>query len=63
MTPAELKKARSDLGLTADQLAKMLGYDRLGTIYDHEAGRKKPSGAAVLLLQAYLDGYRPKSNG
>lgn len=58
-TPAEIKQARQTLGLTAKQLAPLLGYSRPASVYDIEAGRERASGAVVRLLRAYLDGYRP----
>jgi DNA-binding XRE family transcriptional regulator len=59
MTPEQIREARRVLGLSARQLAPLLGYDRLPSVYDIEAGRERPSRAVVLLLRAYLAGYRP----
>lgn len=59
MTPAEIKQARQTLGLTARQLAPLIGYKSPASVYDIEAGRENASGAVIRLLQAYLDGYRP----
>lgn len=59
MTPAELKQARIDLGLTQAQLAPLLGYRHTPRISELESGARKPTAAAVLLLRAYLSGYRP----
>lgn len=60
MTPAEFKQARRSLGLNRQSdAASMLGYSRTASISDIETGKAEPNGAAVRLLQAYLDGYRP----
>lgn len=59
MTPAEFKQARQSLGLSGRDLAPLLGYSRAASIYDIEAGRQVPGAAVLLLLRAYLDGYRP----
>lgn len=59
MTPAELKQARSDLGLTQAQLAAVLGYAHKIRISELERGVAMPGASAVLLLRAYLAGYRP----
>ena len=61
MTPEEFKKARKSVGLNRQSdAAAMLGYSRTASISDIETGKAEPNGAAVRLLQAYLDGYRPK---
>lgn len=59
MTPADFRAARQRLGLSQEQLAFMLGYRARYTVSDIERGNKAPNGAAVRLLQAYLEGYRP----
>ena len=57
MTPTELKQARQSLGLTQLQLAEWMGVsDR--TVKHWEAGSRNADATAVLLLKAYLDGYR-----
>jgi DNA-binding transcriptional regulator YiaG len=59
MTPTELKQARQSLGLTQLQLAEWMGVsDR--TVKHWEAGSRNADATAVLLLTAYLDGYRPR---
>jgi DNA-binding transcriptional regulator YiaG len=58
MTPARIKEARQMLGLTASQLAAVMGA-RTATIYEWEAGRRNISAMPARLLRAYLDGYRP----
>ncbi len=62
MTPAEFRAARAKLGLTQGTLAEWLGFTgKRGrrTVGDIECGRRTPSGTVILLLQAYVDGYRP----
>lgn len=61
MTPAEIRQARQTLGLSASEMAKWLGYGSRVRVYELEAGKRNPSASVVLLLRAYLDGYRPKS--
>ena len=61
MTGAEIKAARSSLGLTQSQFAVVMGYTSKPYISDLESGRRADvSRQAEYLLQAYLDGYRPK---
>lgn len=55
MTPTQFKEARQSLGLTAAALAPHLGYSRIATIYDIEAGRIKPSKAVVMLLRQIIE--------
>ena len=58
MTPAELKAAQDALGLTHDQFAPLLGrMDR--NLWQLMAGERKISKPVVLLVHAYLAGYRP----
>ena len=62
MTPTEIREARIKLGLTPPQMAVMLGYGERGAserISEIENGVRKPDRSKVLLLEAYLDGYRP----
>lgn len=64
MTPDEFKEARRKLGLSVSQIADMLGvshqHARRWTA-DPGAGSYRPINETVeRLLQAYLDGYRPK---
>lgn len=58
MTPAEFKEARRKLGLTAAQIAALMGYGAAPRVYEIEAREAVPPQAARL-MQAYLDGYRP----
>lgn len=62
MTPDELKHAKSILGLTLSQMAKLLGYegkhgDRV--IQHLLSGERTIRPAQARLIQAYLDGYTP----
>ena len=59
MTPAEIRSARLALGLTQKQLAPLLGYSHHTQVSVIERGAAKAGDAVVLLLVAYLDGYRP----
>lgn len=60
MTPKQLCAARKSLGLTPAQIAPLLGYSSTSRVYEIENGRRNPSAAAIMLLRAYLDGYRPE---
>jgi transcriptional regulator with XRE-family HTH domain len=59
MTADEIHLARWRLGLTQAELAAVMGLRRPQTISDWECGVKTPTGVAIRLLRAYLDGYRP----
>ena len=64
VTPKQLKEARLQLGLSVAQLADMIGvshqHARRMTV-DPDRGAHRPINATVeRLLQAYLDGYRPR---
>jgi transcriptional regulator with XRE-family HTH domain len=59
MTADEIHVARWRLGLTQAELAAVMGLRRPQTISDWECGVKTPTGVAIRLLRAYLDGYRP----
>ena len=59
MTPAEFKEARHKLGLTAKQAAPLFGLGDTARIYNIEAGAQV-QGWHARLMQAYIDGYRPK---
>ena len=59
MTPAQFKLARQSLGLDPVQAARLLGYGCRSRISEIEHGRRNPSDAVVMLLSAYLSGYRP----
>ncbi len=59
MTPEQFKQARQSLGLTPHQAAAMLGYGNATRISEIENGHRNASAAVVLLLRAYIAGYRP----
>ena len=59
MTPAAIREARQSLGLSQAELALWLGYPLAARVSELERGTRKPGKAVVLLLQAYLAGYRP----
>jgi len=59
MTPESFKSARLSLKLTQADAARLLGYGSKTRIAEIEAGRRAPGAAVVLLLRAYLAGYRP----
>lgn len=59
MTPTQIKDTRQSLGLTAKQMAVALGYSAASRIYEIESGTRTPGKAVVMLLQAYMAGYRP----
>lgn len=58
MTPAEFKEARKTLGLTAAELARIMGYGDRSRVFNIESGNAVPP-QAMRLMQAYVDGYRP----
>ena len=60
MTPTEIKTAREALGLTQAQIATLLGYGGQSRIAEIEGGKKGVGASVIRLLQAYVDGYRPK---
>lgn len=57
--PSDIAAAREYLGLTQKQMTPLLGYSDTPRISEIETGARNPSGAVVLLLRAYLAGYRP----
>jgi predicted transcriptional regulator len=59
MTPEEFRTYRLALGLTQKQLAPLLGYKHTPRIAELESGVREPTACAVLLLRAYMSGYRP----
>ena len=60
MTPADILAARKALGLTQEQLARVMGYGGKVRISEFEHGTRKPSDQALRLMRAYLEGYRPQ---
>jgi transcriptional regulator with XRE-family HTH domain len=62
MTPADLARARRVLGLTLDEMARMLGYtgeQARSQVHHMETGRREIRDAQRRLVEAYLAGYRP----
>ncbi len=63
MTPAEFRKARHKLGLSLSQLGEMLGYNGAHLkqqVHRLEIGEREIREPQRRLMQAYLDGYRPR---
>lgn len=60
MDGQQIKAARKQLGLTQTQLAEVMGYSDNTHISRIESGPRDMSEQGCKLLQAYLDGYRPK---
>jgi transcriptional regulator with XRE-family HTH domain len=58
MTPAEFRAARLSLGLTQAQLAEWLGYGDKMRVSDIERGVRDPGATVVILMEAYLSGWR-----
>lgn len=63
MTAAEFREARRKLGLSAGELARLLGVDQVH-VYRMEMEPGKPTSRQVTetirrLVEAYLAGYRP----
>src|SRR5262249_5055734 len=64
MGPGDTKRVRQQLGLTLDEMAAMLGYEgehAKSQMQDLENGRRPLRPAQRLLLEAYLNGYRPQA--
>jgi DNA-binding transcriptional regulator YiaG len=59
MTPEEIRKARRELGLSQSEMAAVMGLRGAPSVSEWERGIRIPSGHAVRLIRAYLDGYRP----
>lgn len=63
MTPKQIAAARAKLGLTQEQMARMLGYageHRRMAAYKLETGARVLSDLQRRMIEAYLDGHRPK---
>jgi transcriptional regulator with XRE-family HTH domain len=60
MNGQQIRDARKHLGLTQKQLAEVMGYAFMNYISKVESGSRDMSEQGCKLLQAYLDGYRPK---
>jgi len=59
MTPDQVRDARKALGLTQTQLARVMKLRGNASVSDWETGVRNIGPCYVLLLRAYLDGYRP----
>lgn len=59
LTGADVKAIREELGLSQQQLSLLMGYGDKARVSEIERSARKPSAAAVRLLIAYKDGYRP----
>ncbi len=64
MTPEDIRQARHALGLSVADLARMLETDaqtvRRMEMAPDRSTHRQPASRMVRLMQAYLDGYRPK---
>lgn len=64
MTPAEFKAARTRLGLSTNQMAKLLEVSPLHVrrleIESSSSAHRAVTASTARLLQALLDGYRPR---
>ncbi len=59
MTGAEFKAARQSLGFNQTQLAALMGYHGQPAISTIELTEGEIAIRPALLMQAYIDGYRP----
>lgn len=62
MTPEAIREARHTLGLSAPDLAAMLGISGTRarqTVSEWEHGKRRMDDGRARLLTAYLEGYRP----
>lgn len=59
MTPTAIREARKQLGLSQSDLARLLGLSSQTRIAEYEAGTRRPSRSAQLLLAAYAEGRLP----
>lgn len=63
MSLEEVREARRKLGLSLEEMASMLGYDgehRRQLMHRIEIGERALREPQRRLIEAYLDGYRPK---
>lgn len=63
MSADRLKKARERLDLTLEQMAELLGYEgeqARSQVNHMEQGKRSIRPAQIRLVNAYLEGYRPK---
>jgi len=59
MNAEQFKRARIVLGLTQSQMAEVLGYGNKQRVSEIERGAREPGTSVVLLINAYISGYRP----
>lgn len=59
LTPACIRSARESWGLTQAALAPLLGLSHSSRLSAIENGADPISKQVQLLMQAYIDGYRP----
>ena len=57
--PRTVRECREELGLSQKEFSRLLGYSHYNRISAIENGKESISKAAVRLLNAYMDGYRP----
>jgi len=60
MTPEELRRIRSEAGLSLDGLAKVLRIADLSTVHRWEKGQRSISGPASILLEMLDRGELPE---
>lgn len=63
MTRDEFQQARKSLGLSDEDLARMIGIAparAVQTFSDWRCGVRNMDAARARLIRAYLDGYRPE---
>ena len=55
MTPIAIRLLRESLGMTQEDLARYLGFATKGAVSHLEAGRKRPTGPVLRLLEILRD--------
>ena len=60
MTGDEIKQARRRLGLTQAEFAKVMGFTGKSYVSRIETAPDPLSRTSIRLLNAYLEGYRPR---
>ena len=58
MTPDQFRQARQSLGLSQAELAAWLGYGDKSRVSEIERGLRDPGPAVLILMEAYLSGWR-----
>lgn len=59
MSPEEIRAIREGLGVTQEQMARLLGYAAYQRVADIERGARQAGPAVELLLRAYREGLLP----